>query len=63
MKVFQVKIEHMNDNDEVCESVQYVTQKDNSILVVTEYYTAECIEQEMELKSVIDVLTVCHQIK
>ena len=62
MKVFEVMTEHLNDDDGVVETRQYVTHPLNCLLSVTEFYSRDCEELNMELKSVREVLVVCHQL-
>ena len=62
MKVFEVMTEHLNDDNEAIETRQYVTHPLNCLLSVTEFYSRYCEELNMELKSVREVLVICHQL-
>ena len=64
MKVFEVLVDdHKEESKKVVEMRMYVTHESDSLLAVTEFYTQECAELEQDLKSVREVLVVCHQIK
>jgi len=63
-KVFEVTTEHcVGDSKEITTMVQYVTCKTDSLLDVTEYFTAECEQYDKDLKGVREVLTIVQHIE
>jgi len=63
MKVFRVISEYVKENSkDLVSQQQFVTHKEDSLLAVVEFMTAECEQLEHDLKSVEEVLVVCQQI-
>ena len=59
MKVFEVLTETTNsENSKIVETRQYVTSESDSLLTVTKYYTRQCKEYCLDLKSVREILVV-----
>lgn len=63
MKVFKVITRHTNESNEVVDTVQYVTQEENNISLVTQYFQKECDEFGAELISVSYVIDITDRVK
>ena len=62
-KVFEVITEATNsENSEIVETRQYVTSDSDSMLAVVNYYTRQCREYMLDLKSVSEILSISNNI-
>ena len=60
--VFQVTTEEINENNEIIETISYVTDESNCILNVTNYMKAHADSIRVDLKSVREVLSISQHI-
>jgi len=62
MKVFEVRIETYDDDDEIMELISYVISEDDTLLTVVDHFTKHCEAYDESLKGVREVLTVVERI-
>ena len=61
-KVFQVITECCEEDKTITTMERYVTSDLDSLKSVTDYYTVHCVQLELELKSVREVLVISEHV-